>query len=266
MKDKSNSKPEIPLSINILRLQNYKLSPDETVFFDWLIVKSISFGYKKFHYSQARIEKETRIKRTRQDTIIRKFCYELMFLNSTVEEHVYTKGRVRFFFVNFKQLTDKDVLSEIIEPESKLFSNFIAYFEYHSEVQKKISKTENAAKTTDDISDSDEIYYSLDDVYETRRKMYNSGKITGSKPERLKLETQMQRNKIINKKLIKLSQVYDDNAVRHSFTAYIDAVFKGDEMPKNIMYFFLTFDDVNGSFPIVDKYLNHFNLNYSYSE
>ena len=35
--------PEMPLSINIIRLQAYQLAPDEAIFFDWLVVKQVAF-------------------------------------------------------------------------------------------------------------------------------------------------------------------------------------------------------------------------------
>ena len=61
MAKKALSAPEIPLCINVLRLLNYRLAPDELILFDWLTVKQISFKYKPFHYSQARVEEETRM-------------------------------------------------------------------------------------------------------------------------------------------------------------------------------------------------------------
>ena len=73
MAKKALSAPEIPLCINVLRLLNYRLAPDELILFDWLTVKQISFKYKPFHYSQARVEEETRIRRTRQEVIIKQF-------------------------------------------------------------------------------------------------------------------------------------------------------------------------------------------------
>lgn len=58
MAKKALSAPEIPLCINVLRLLNYRLAPDELILFDWLTVKQISFKYKPFHYSQARVEEK----------------------------------------------------------------------------------------------------------------------------------------------------------------------------------------------------------------
>lgn len=36
MAKKALSAPEIPLCINVLRLLNYRLAPDELILFDWL--------------------------------------------------------------------------------------------------------------------------------------------------------------------------------------------------------------------------------------
>ena len=111
--NKKTNAPEIPLCTNIIRLQSYLLAPDEVILFDWFVVKQVSFKFNEFHYSQARIEEETRIKRTRQNVIINKFK-EMGFLFSQVRENKETRGRVNYFKVNFDILADKDVLSEII--------------------------------------------------------------------------------------------------------------------------------------------------------
>ena len=67
-------KLEAPMCINVVRLQDYLLAPDEVVLFDWLLVKqAYVFNYKPFYYSQRRIEKETRIGRRRFETILRTF-------------------------------------------------------------------------------------------------------------------------------------------------------------------------------------------------
>lgn len=44
MAKKALSAPEIPLCINVLRLLNYRLAPDELILFDWLTVKQISLN------------------------------------------------------------------------------------------------------------------------------------------------------------------------------------------------------------------------------
>ena len=113
MAKKALSAPEIPLCINVLRLLNYRLAPDELILFDWLTVKQISFKYKPFHYSQARVEEETRIRRTRQEVIIKQFS-ALGFLKTDIKVNSVTRGRVRYYSVDFSVLADVDVLVEII--------------------------------------------------------------------------------------------------------------------------------------------------------
>ena len=98
--------PEIPLCINVIRLQSYLLAPDEVILFDWFVVKQVAFKYQDFHYSQARIEEETRIKRTRQNMIISLFK-EMGFLTSQVRENKETRGRVSYFKVDFEILANK---------------------------------------------------------------------------------------------------------------------------------------------------------------
>lgn len=140
MAPKSFSTPEIPLCTNVLRLCCYLLAPDELVLFDWLVVKQIAFGYKPFHYSQVRVEEETRIRRTRQEVIIKRFT-AMGFLRTSVMINPVIRGRVRYYAINFRILTDMDVLSEIIRPETTLFHDFLTYFDYHAAMQKNSRET-----------------------------------------------------------------------------------------------------------------------------
>lgn len=257
--NKNPNIPEIPLCINVIRLQSYLLAPDEVILFDWFVVKQVSFKYQDFHYSQARIEEETRIKRTRQNVIINLFK-EMGFLTSQVRENKETRGRVNYFKVNFEILTDKDILCEIINAKEPLFKDFLKYLKHLSSEQKKALKPQK--NDIFDTSTANRIYNLLNDTYEERRVMYNKGELTDKKPERIKSSTQLQRNKAIDRKLIRLTNVYNDNAIRYAFTAYIDSVFKGDITPENLMNYFLSYDDTNESFGIFEYSLNNFNLNY----
>lgn len=259
--NKKTNAPEIPLCTNIIRLQSYLLAPDEVILFDWFVVKQVSFKFNEFHYSQARIEEETRIKRTRQNVIINKFK-EMGFLFSQVRENKETRGRVNYFKVNFDILADKDVLSEIISEKDSIFKSFIQYMKYLSSEQKKFVKTKK--NDSFDKETASRIYNLLNDTYEERRIMYNDGDLTSEKPERAKSRTQLQRNKPIEKKLIRLSQTYNDNAIKHAFAAYTDSVFKEEKSPENFMGYFLSYDDTTDSFGVFEYYLNYFNLNYGY--
>jgi hypothetical protein len=263
MYKKNPNTPEIPLCINILRLKSYLLPPDELMFFDWLIVKQISFNYKDFFYSQSRIESETRIKRSRQEIIVKKFI-EFGIIDSQVRENKETRGRVRYFKVNFDALSDENILCEIISSKEGLFKDFMAFMKYHSSEQKKSLKT--VKKDVIDHSVSDRIYKLLNDTYERRRIMYNNGELIEKKPKQKKSATQLQRNKIIDRKLQKLSETYDDNTIKNSFIAYIDAIFKEEADPNNLMSYFLSYKEVSGSFNVFEYYLDYFNLNYSYKD
>lgn len=126
--------PEMPLSVNILRLHFYLLQPDEVVLFDWFIVKQISFKYSEFYYSQARIEKETRIKRSRQNAIISHFK-ELGFLSAEVRGNRAIRGKVSYFSVNFAVLNDPQVLGKVISMEYYEFIGFLRFMRYHAKMQ-----------------------------------------------------------------------------------------------------------------------------------
>ena len=229
MAKKALSAPEIPLCINVLRLLNYRLAPDELILFDWLTVKQISFKYKPFHYSQARVEEETRIRRTRQEVIIKQFS-ALGFLKTDIKVNSVTRGRVRYYSVDFSVLADVDVLVEKLKPASAI-------------------NHEAAAR----------IYQLLSQVYDERRQYYNDGGLTGDvKPERSKSAMQLQHNKPIERKLAKLADYYNDNSIKNAFLAYVDE-------PENLMYYFLSFDETSDCFGVVNHYLNYFTLHYSYS-
>lgn len=259
--NKSPNTPEIPLCTNIIRLQSYLLAPDEVILFDWFVVKQVAFKYQDFHYSQVRIQEETRIKRTRQNIIINKFT-KMGFLLTEVRENKETRGRVSYFKVNFEVLADKDVLGKIINPKEVLFRDFLKYVKYLSTEQKKSLRSQK--KDVFDTDTANRIYHLLNSTYDNRRKMYNNGELTSDKPERAKSVTQLQKNKSIDRKLIRLSQSYDDNAISHAFAAYTDAVFKEEKTPENFMNYFLSYDETTGSFGVFEYYLNYFNLNYSY--
>lgn len=262
MRRNSITNPEIPLCINVLRLLSYKLAPDELIMFDWLVVKQIAFNYKPFHYSQSRVEEETRIHRIRQEAIIKLFT-SLGFLTTEIKINSVTRGRVRYYSVNFKLLSDSDILQEIIRPETTLFHDFRVYFDFHAKQQKK-SKSEEL-KPADKINHeaANRIYKLLNETYEARRIYYNDGGMTSKKPERTKSEIQLQRNKPIDRKMAKLAERYNDNSIENSFIAYVDDILRGNKKPDNLMYYFLSYEEVLDSFGIFDHYLNIFTLKYS---
>ena len=72
-KDSTN---KIPLAVIILNFKNYNfdfLKTDEVVFFDWLVVKGKSFGFKEFYHSAKQIHDQIGIGRNRLPSIQAKF-------------------------------------------------------------------------------------------------------------------------------------------------------------------------------------------------
>ena len=94
------SKIEAPMCINVVRLRDYLLAPDEVVLFDWLLVKqAYVFHFKPFYYSQRRVESETRIARRRFETMVRQFK-DQGWLWSEVRQKGPEQGPVRHYAVD----------------------------------------------------------------------------------------------------------------------------------------------------------------------
>lgn len=225
--------------------------------------------YQSFHYSQIRIEKEIRIKRTRQDAIIRRFC-ELGFLTTTINRSTLTAGNVRYFHVNFDVLADQAVLRRIISESTPLFELFRQYTGYHAEIQlsgkkeKENNKAKEEARAAAVIANR--VYRDLDQIYEARRIFYNEGKLTGQKPKQFKLPTQLQRNKKIDRRLVELSRRYRSDVIENAFMVYVDDIFKEKANPKSLMNYFLTYSRTMNEFTVFDYYMNQFTLDYISTE
>lgn len=98
----TGKKDSNPHAVNILKLQRYNFnffSLEEVVFFEYLIVKARSFKFKQFYHSTSTISGEIGIKRTKLESIIKKFG-EMGIL------HVELKGypQVKHFTVNFERV------------------------------------------------------------------------------------------------------------------------------------------------------------------
>ena len=129
MAKKALSAPEIPLCINVLRLLNYRLAPDELILFDWLTVKQISFKYKPFHYSQARVEEETRIRRTRQEVIIKQFS--ALASKTDIKGHNSVTRDVSAITPWTSVYLPTWMSCRNHHAPTTLFRDFILYFAYH---------------------------------------------------------------------------------------------------------------------------------------
>ncbi len=263
---KDMPKPVHPLATNILRLHDYLLAPDEVVLFDALVVKSISFHYKTFYYSQQRIEREMRIKRTRFEKII-KMYEEMGWLTTYIDKIPETDGQIRYFYVNFTTLAQPEILGKIVRGESGLFADMQAYMLHHSDMAYKAStpatrKEERKKKKDSEIVE--EIRVILQDTMNERRKMYNNGEITDEKPKRTLLMTTLALTAQQKNSLLELNYRYGTEAIRQSFTAYYDCVLEGDSYkPKNLLNYFLSKDKFSSDYGIFTDCLNGFSLAYS---
>ena len=91
-----------PTCVNILKLQRYNFkffSLEEVIFFEYLVVKAKAFGFKQFFHSTETISRETGIKRSKLDSIIKRF-YSLGLIS------VEVKGfpKVKYFKLDFEKV------------------------------------------------------------------------------------------------------------------------------------------------------------------
>lgn len=252
-----------PLSVNIKRLEAYLLAPDEVVLFDWLVIKqSAVFKYKWFYYSQEQIEKETRIKRRCMERIVKRFR-AMGILSTQTRPKPTTGGQVRYFRMEFAVISRK--LNEIIDKNNEMHKTFKTYFAALARRQANADKGKGTEtlKEICERNNADLLYNALVDVYRNRCEMYNDGKLTDDLPERTKTATQFPRNAAINRQLARLADTYDTNTAKMAFTAYCDDVLTGGVSPKNMISYFLKYDEADECFTVADEYLIKFQQNYS---
>ena len=228
--------PICPLCTNVLRVHDYLLTPDELIIFDSLVVKAISFHYKRFFYSQKRIEKETRVKRTRYEAIIKKF-EEMGFLQTYVDKMPNSEGQIRYFYVNFPKLAEEEVLGKLVREKSTLFGAMRAYMEYHADEEFKAlcpSAVKEKPKKNQEEKRIEEIRVMLEETLNERREMYNNGKLD-IKP----------------------------TSIHQAFIAYCDEVLEKVCKPKNLFNYFLTRDRFHHDYSIFINSLNSYMIKYS---
>lgn len=253
-----------PLCVNIQRLATYLLADDEVILFDWLTIKqSLIFGYKPFYYSLERIEKETRLKRRRIERVIKRFCAMGMLQTETCQKSD-SPGRVRYFRMNFQRVVEK--LPEIIDQERDTASEFNRYFKALANLQIRADKGKESRRERKDRERTEELYSSLNKIYWDRIDMYNAGKLTEEEPERLKVKTQLARDRNSISKLTTLSAKYDDDTICRSFIALCDDFLKETKATRkieNLLKYFLTYQPEGDAFSVVNLYITKFQKNYS---
>lgn len=223
----STEQPFLPTAVNILRLRDYILPPDGVVLFDWFVVKQACFRSGSFHYSQARIQAETRIARHRQDSLITQFC-EWDFLVVFVNFNPATGGRVRFFSLDYAALADPGVLTHVVRKDSDLFVHYLNYFTHMSA---RLNTPKASTPTpAEEQAQAERVYHLLNRTFNERRKFYNLGGLTqGVRPVQPLPPTELPRNRAFVPRLARLGRQYSDDAICNSFGSYTDSLILGQK-------------------------------------
>lgn len=250
-------------------VKDYRLDNDERMMFDWLVVKQEDFGLDKpFRHSIPQVQKAIHVSRRKQEKAIRHF-ESLGFL--TIGIDYYQNNPFRTYYVNFQALSKFEVISEIINPETETFNEFVGWVEELAisqalkqkppsrYKQKQKAEAEEKAKKEANL-----LYKRLCETWNQRIDMFNKGELSdGIIPERKKRHIQLPINKNGLNLLYKLNTFYERDTIRHAFIAYTDKCLKGEIHPKKIFLYFLTCED--GDFKVVEEMVNVFAMDYSYT-
>lgn len=235
-----------PFAVNIKNLQKYdfsKTNVDEVVFFEWLVIKRISFGTKPFYYQQRRVIEEIGVKRTRLETIKNKFKeYGLLVDNDSIFNT--TNYTVTLDFI--KKFIDTGVKKD------DRSSKFLGIKNIDFTKEKTISNIER--KKINLLIDQ------LNDLFNTRRKIYSDE----SEEEEYQYTT-LPINEKSYQQLLRLKKVYDDTTIKNGFVSYCDDVIKyKDRVVKSHMInHFSSYEYSIKTFPVFERHLHNYNLNYS---
>ena len=254
---------------NILRVaKDYRLSLEERMMFDWLVVKQEDFGLEKpFRHSIPQVQKATGIARHSQEKAIRHF-ESLGFL--TIGTDYFQSNPFRTYYVNFSILGKPDVLGEIIEAGTETYKEFSEWIHELATAQEKQEKPlskykqkqiEKEAKM--EKENTERMYRELCDKWNRRIDMFNNGELTGELPKRTKLHDQLPLGSNGKKLLTKLNSIYDAETICNAFVVFADECLKERIKPKNIFLYFLSYED--GCFKVVDEMINYHALNYGCS-
>jgi hypothetical protein len=121
----------------------------------------------------------------------------------------------------------------------------------------KIDSSKNAfieASKINEKADAKRLIEILTNTYNIRREMANTSKITYPK-------TSLITNDVIIDKAMRVLKLIGETEINHAFMAFSDATLKGEIRPNKILPYF--FSEKYGSYPVIEEYLDHFNVNYS---
>lgn len=231
-----------PISVNFLTLQQYDLEVtkiDEVIFFEWLVVKRLCFGNETFFYQQIRVVRELGIKRSRLESIRKKFSnygltIELNGPNNVTNYHVDDKFISTYIKEHVKKKFQKNLLKRVL----------------------KLDFSSNKSISNDDQQEVLFLINELDHVFNLRRQL-NSNEL------RSYSDTELPRNKKSYTNLYKLLQRYNPEVILHSFTAYCDSILTNEDTSLHMLNNFSSYNHQDDSFPVFERYLTRFNSQYS---
>ena len=256
---------EITLS-NIVRIvKDYKVSNDERTLFDWLVFTQRGFGSTKpFRHSIPQVKAATNVTRYSQDKCFTHFS-DLGFLK--LGKDTFNNNEYRSFFVDYSALAKKEVLGQIVREGTEAFTEMLKMFDRWAKEQakgeKQVSKQEQkiiAAK----LDAVEPLLNSLNSLYADRVEKYNSGWLTGTKPDRTKSFANLVCTQSAKKKFVKLMEIYDSGSIYNAFMAYTDSILKGETKTTKIIPYFLTYD--NGDYVVADRFMEYYTLNYGHKQ
>ena len=252
------------MCVNIVRLQDYLLPPDEVVLFDWLLVKQCYvFHHKSFYYSQRRVEKETRIGRRRFETIVQKFK-EQGWLWSEVAPSGTRRSAVRRYLVFYDAIAR--ILPKLVRYGTGTYELYKSYLAKMFQMSKAVG-----AKSTDRLpADVEMEVIALKDrlqaVYEMRVKQHNDAVAVGLLLGNKRVVDKLPFREGLQSYLRKLIEKYPTDTIEHAFVAYCDQVLGGQLRPESFMGYFLHYNAVTDEFPIFNACLDAYVTTYSYGK
>lgn len=246
MQDKENITVIYPLSINFNTFKQYDLSIsciDEIVFFEWLVVKRLSFGSDEFFYQNHRVISELGIKRHRLEKIKKQFIsygleIELKGFTNTSNYMITEKFIRKFVKIHLEKPYQKGTLKQLLN------------LDFKNEV--KVTATDKRRIK--------EFIVKLEKLYNHRRKRkveYTQGK------ELLEDSGLSHNNKTYQQFKLLMGKYPNRDVIEGSFVCYVDKLIKGEDRTLHILNNFSSYNRANDSFPIFESRLNEYNNNYS---
>lgn len=256
---------DIVLSNIVCQVKDYSVSNDERTLFDWLVFSQRGFGTTKpFRHSIPQVQTATNVKRYLQDKYFAHFV-KLGFLRMGKEP--FNNNEFRCFFVDFSVLAKKEVLGQIVREGTETHKEMMKMFENWAKEQAKGEKptTKREQKILKEKLDVvEQLLPRLNNLFADRVQKYNSGWLTGKKPKRTKSSAKLVCTQSSKKKFMKLLEIYNPDDIHFAFLAYTDSLLKGETETSKIIPYFLTCED--GSFVVVDRFLEFYTLNYGHNQ